>query len=110
MKFCTQSAEKLTSRRFTEAVKQFKAMFDYVIIDTPPCGITVDAEIVSGNIDVAFMVVRQDVVEITDINDHIENLSKCYFAGCIFNDVAILNFKKQTQDDSYMNYYSRQDN
>ncbi len=108
--FCTQSAEKLTSRRFSETVKQLKSMFDYVIIDTPPCGITVDAEIVSGSVDASFMVVRQDVVEVTDINDHIENLSKCYFAGCIFNDVAVLNFKKQTQDDSFMNYYSRQDN
>lgn len=109
MKFCTNSAEKLTSRRFAEAVKEFKAMFDYVIVDTPPCGITVDAEIVSGNVDATFMVVRQDVVGITDINDQIENLSRTYLAGCIFNDVVVLNNRHQTQDDSFANYYSRVD-
>lgn len=107
MKFCGNSVEKLSSTRFAEAVRNFKEVFDFVIIDTPPCGITVDAEIISGTVDAALMVVRQDVVTVTDINDHIQNLDKCYFAGCIFNDVAALGFTSE-DSDGYSNYYSHQ--
>ena len=107
-KFCTHSAEKLSSVRFAEVMQMLKGMFDFVIVDTPPCGITIDAEIISGTVDAALMVVRQDVVTVTDINDHLENLNKCYLAGCIFNDVISLKSSSSEDDDNYNVYYSRQ--
>lgn len=107
-KFCTHSAEKLSGVCFTEVMQELKGMFDFVIVDTPPCGITIDAEIISGTVDAALMVVRQDVVTVTDINDQLENLNKCYLAGCIFNDV--ISFKAPTEQDgsNYNVYYTRQ--
>ncbi len=107
-KFCTHSAEKLSNVRFAEVIRQLKEKFDFVIIDTPPCGITIDAEVISNVVDAALMVVRQDVVTVTDINDQIENLSKCYLAGCIFNDVISLKAPQDSDDNNYNVYYTRQ--
>ncbi len=84
---CDGSSEKLSHARFGETIAALKEQFDFIIVDTPPCGITVDAEIVSESVDAMIMVVRQDGVHITEINDHIENFNKTYVAGCVFNDV-----------------------
>ena len=73
---CTNSAEILSGHRFTDIIKALKTQFDFIIVDTPPCGITVDPEIVSGIVDAAILTVRQDFVTVTDINDQIQNLNK----------------------------------
>lgn len=96
------SEDILSSSQFLSVFNQLKEMFDFVILDTPPCGITVDAEILSNVVDAALIVVCQDVVEVSDINDHISNLDKCYLAGCIFNDVSTIG----RGDDEY--YLSRE--
>lgn len=101
------SAEKLSDARFTDTLRMLKEHFDFIIIDTPPCGIAVDAETVSGVADAVLLVVRQDLATVTDINDQIENLSRCYMAGCIFNDIAGLNSRSDVSDE-YSNYYSCQ--
>lgn len=87
-KVYSHSENILSSSQFLSVFNQLKEMFDFVVLDTPPCGITVDAEILSNVVDAALIVVCQDVVEVPDINDHISNLDKCYLAGCIFNDVS----------------------
>ncbi len=84
----SHSENVLSSSQFLSVFNQLKDMFDFVVLDTPPCGITVDAEILSNVVDAALIVVCQDVVEVPDINDNISNLDKCYLAGCIFNDVS----------------------
>lgn len=82
------TAEILSSHSFSEALSFLSTQFDFIIIDTPPCGIAVDAEVISGVVDAYVMVTRQDYVRVSDINDHIENFSKPYFAGCIFNNIC----------------------
>lgn len=93
------SEDILSSSQFLSVFNQLKDMFDYIILDTPPCGITVDAEILSNVVDGALIVVRQDVVEVPDINDQIANLDKCYLAGCIFNDVCTIG---RGEDEYYL--------
>jgi capsular exopolysaccharide synthesis family protein len=96
MEHCINSADKLASKRFSQTIALLKEQYDFIIIDTPPCGITIDPEIVAGVADASLMVVRQDVVSVTDINDQIQNLSKCYLAGCVFND--FMQFGKMSED------------
>ena len=93
------SEDVLSSSQFLSVFNQLKDMFDYIILDTPPCGITVDAEILSNVVDGALIVVRQDLVEVPDINDQIANLDKCYLAGCIFNDVCTIG---RGEDEYYL--------
>lgn len=108
MEHCINSADKLASKRFSQTIALLKEQYDFIIIDTPPCGITIDPEIVAGVADALIMVVRQDVVAVTDINDQIENLGKCYLAGCVFNDVMQFGKISDDQSDSYSNYYVSQ--
>ena len=107
IKPATGSAEMLSSSNFAAILTELKETFDFIIVDTPPCGITVDAEIVSNVVDAAIIVVRQDVAEISDINEQIHNLDKCYLAGCVLNDIAQFGNQSSGFED-YGNYYSRQ--
>lgn len=90
---CAHSAEKLSYPGFADTIAALKEDFDFIVIDTPPTGLIIDAEIVSGVVDAVLMVVRQDYVHVRDINDQIENLSKAYFAGCIFNNIREFKFE-----------------
>lgn len=95
----SDSEDILSSSQFLGVFNQLKESFDYVIVDTPPCGITVDAEILSNIVDAALIVVHQDVVEVPDINDQIANLDKCYLAGCILNDISTVG---RGEDEYYL--------
>jgi hypothetical protein len=54
--------------------------------------------------DAVLLVVRQDYVRVTDINDQLENMNKSYIAGCIFNDAY--NFRgKNNSEHEYSGYY-----
>ncbi len=88
VKACANTADIFSSHGFIDALTFLEAQFDFIIIDTPPCGIAVDAEVISGLSDAYVMVTRQDYVRVSDINDHIENFVKPYFAGCIFNNIC----------------------
>ena len=85
---CDNTTDILSSHSFAEAISFLKSQFDFIIIDTPPCGIAIDAEVISSVSDAYVMVTRQDYVRVSDINDHIENFTKPYFAGCIFNNIC----------------------
>jgi Mrp family chromosome partitioning ATPase len=102
---CEGSSEKLSLYRFGEIVAALKKQFDFVIIDTPPCGIAVDAEIVVESSDAVLLVVRQDVVNVAEINSHIETLNKAYIAGCIFNNVYTVKKIKNDQSSQSSKYY-----
>lgn len=96
---CSQSAERLASLRFSETIRALKKQFDYIIIDTPPSGIIVDAEIIADVVDASIMVVRQDYVNVTSINDQLEAINKNYLAGCVLNDIRHLKFLSGTSND-----------
>ena len=96
---CAQSAEKLASPRFAETIRALKKQFDYIVLDTPPSGIIVDAEIIAGVVDAALLVVRQDYVNVTSINDQLEAINKNYVAGCILNDIRHLKLLPGVSND-----------
>ena len=60
IKYCHNSPELLGSARFVETLASFREEFDFVIIDTPPCALTIDPEIIATHCDSALMMVRQD--------------------------------------------------
>ena len=85
---CNNTTDILSSHNFVDSISFLKTQFDFIIIDTPPCGIAIDAEVISNLSDAYVMAIRQDYVRVSDINDHIENFTKPYFAGCIFNNIC----------------------
>ena len=52
-------ADILASKRFALLVDKLEQMFDYVIFDTPPVGMFVDAAVVSTIADASVLVVRE---------------------------------------------------
>ena len=94
------SSEIINSRRFANFVKLLEEDYDFVIIDTPPGGITVDSEIASEKVDGLLLVVRQDFTEVEPINDYISNINPDKLLGCVFNNVSTLNFAYKSDSDS----------
>ena len=63
-------------------LEQMKKVMDYIIIDTAPSGITRDAQVLSGFVDAALIVVKQEKAKIPELlfNDsHINLMAKGYY-------------------------------
>ena len=56
-------------------LKVLRKNYDYVIVDTPPCGMLSDASVVARMTDGAVMVVRQDCARIDRILNGVENIA-----------------------------------
>ncbi len=56
-------SDVLSTRRFASLVEKLRDSFDYVIFDTPPVSLFVDAAIISSLVDGTLFVVRQNVTK-----------------------------------------------
>ena len=81
------SSELIDSDNMKIFLDYVKKKFDYIIIDTSPVSISADVEVLSGIIDNAILVVKQDSASSIAINDTIDMLerNKCSLIGCVFN-------------------------
>lgn len=65
----------------------FKDHFDYILVDTPPCGLISDSLTVAQACDAAMYVILQDTVRVSRIRSGLENLmsTDIKILGCIEN-------------------------
>ena len=82
------SAEILSSPKMEEIIEEARKEFDYIIIDTAPCGLLADASILAAYSDTIVLVVKQDFASARRIKRAIENFdnSGTEIIGCIFNN------------------------
>lgn len=61
--------------------------YDYILIDTPPCGLVSDAMYIAEAAEAAVYVIHQDLVRISKIRSGIDNLisTDIQIVGCILN-------------------------
>lgn len=85
------SADILSTPEFKNLLAKLRENFDFVIIDTPPGGIAVDAEIITELSDGVLFVIRQDCAKVEAINDYLIENVKDKLTGCIFNDYCEFN-------------------
>jgi capsular exopolysaccharide synthesis family protein len=92
----------LSTRRFEALVAMLKDMFDYVIFDTPPVGMFVDAAIISSLTDGTIFVIREKSTKKAMAEKSIEQLkaSKGRLLG------IVTTFSKAPENDYYYAYYS----
>ena len=64
------------SGRIKDILDRLCEQFDYVILDTPPCGIIADAAAVASYADAAVYVVKQDYAPLYRIMEGIQSLSE----------------------------------
>ena len=74
---------------FHRILETCRTNMDYIILDTPPMGMTADAEELAEYADAAVLSVRQDGVLTRDINDAIDALNQKEekVIGCVFGNV-----------------------
>ncbi len=97
-------SELLNSKRFNELLDIARKHYDYVIIDTPPLGLVIDAAVVAEKCDGAIIVIAKDVVKFSRAKSVKEQIEKsgCKILGTILNEVAR---KKRSVKDVY--YYRK---
>ena len=83
-------SELLNSTLFEELIKYSNASYDYVIIDTPPLGLVIDAAIVAEKCDGSIIVIAKDQVKFQRAKAVKEQIEKsgCKIIGTIINEVA----------------------
>ncbi len=75
------------SGRIKQILDKLCEQFDYVILDTPPCGIIADAAAVASYADTAVYVIKQDYAPVYRILEGIQSLSESgvKMLGCVLN-------------------------
>lgn len=81
--------ESFSADAFKPLLEALRRKYSYIIIDTPPMGLFVDAEVLGDLADISLLVVRQDTMPAIVINDAIDSLTdtKAEFLGYVLNNV-----------------------
>ena len=74
-------------RELKDIIDGIRDEYDYIFIDTPPCGLVSDAMNIAAAADAAIYVIHQDVVRVSKIRAGIDNLmsTEAGIYGCILN-------------------------
>ena len=92
-------------RSFFEKLKE---NYDYVLVDTPPCGLVSDSLIIAQAVNTVIYVVKQDTVRTSKIQSSIDELlnSDVKLVGCILNaaESGIQGYGKYYGYGSYYRY------
>lgn len=85
--FPPNPVELLSSKKLTYYLDQFKKIYDYIIIDTPPLTPVIDAAVISANSDGAILVVSPGKAKIKETLAVKEQLLKsgCRILGAVVN-------------------------
>ena len=77
------------SKRAAQLIASARKVYDYVILDTPPCSLLADASEMARMADCALLVVRQDFAARDQILDGVQSLSESGLPllGCVLNGV-----------------------
>lgn len=100
----------LDSGRMKAFLGACRKNMDYIILDTPPMGLSSDAELLMRQTDTVLLVVRQDWTDIRIINDMADVIrsGSADFAGILLNAFRKDIFE-HASGNSYGRYYGRQE-
>lgn len=79
--------EILRFENLNEILNLLRDKYDYILIDTPSCGLMTDAEIITEVCDSVIYVIKQDMVRTSLIQNGLESLLSvdAKILGCVFN-------------------------
>lgn len=104
-------AELLDSEIFSNLLKIFRKVYDYVIIDTPPIGSVIDSAIVAQKCDGVVIVIEANAISYKLAQRAIQQLEKSgsKILGAVLNKYDISQKKygyESRKYKKYMDYYS----
>ena len=85
--------ELLSKPRWEQALVELRKVFDYIIVDTPPLGMVVDAAVIAKHCDASIMVVTSDTSSRGFVRNVIKQLKDANpnFLGVVLNKVNMKN-------------------
>lgn len=99
--------ELIGSKRFEEMLGYYRTIYDYIIIDTPPMGLVIDAAVIAAQCDGVVINVAAHHVGQRTLRDVKAQLTKsgCHIIGAILNmaDSAHSNYKSYILGSGYYN-------
>ena len=99
--------ELLAADRFKELLTELKTMYDYIVIDSPPCDNVVDAIVIANVCDGAVLVIqdkRTAKYTLMQVKAQLEK-TNAILLGAVLNKV---DFKKNPKYKKYKKYYEKQ--
>lgn len=96
--------ELLSTKRFRSMLESLRKVYEYIIIDSPPLGMVVDAAIIAKNCDGAVMVVESAKTKYRLAQSVKEKLEK---AGCSVLGVILNKVDRKKQGAYYNKYYGK---
>lgn len=81
------SLSLLTKPGLAKILEEYREKMDYIIIDTPPCGLVTDAATISESCEQVLYVIRQDTAKKWQILDAVQQLADhgCAVLGGVLN-------------------------
>ncbi len=85
----TEQTALLSDKRMALLLQAARNLYDYVILDTPPCSLLADASELAELAECGLMVIRQDYAGRDQIVDGVQRLSdgNLPMIGCAFNNI-----------------------
>ncbi len=82
--------ELLSAPAFKALLDEVRQMYDYVIVDTPPLGMVIDAAVIAPNCDGSVVVLGDDTLKYRQVEDVLEQIRKsgCRILGVVRNKRA----------------------
>ncbi len=104
------SMQLLASRGFGDMMTALKNNFDYVLVDTPPAGVIVDAVEIAKHCDGAVIVVGYNRGRSQEVGEVAANIAKtgCKVLGAVMNGVDMKSFRNRKyyyRSGRYSTYY-----
>ena len=97
-KYPPNPVKLLNSSYFSDLIEAVSEVYDYVIIDTPPIGLVIDAAVIAANCDSALLVIGSTHVPYKAAQDAVEQLKK---AGCTPLGVVLNNVGSKSKEKYY---------
>ncbi len=105
--FPPNPVELLESNRFKELLEYYKGIYDYIILDTPPLGVVIDAAVAAACCDGAIIVFaerRTSRKSAIDTKNQLEK-SGCRILGGVVNEADPHNTKYYKRYYKYRSYH-----
>ena len=101
------SIEIFESDKFTQMIRFLREKFDFVLIDTPPLSLFIDAAVIAPRTDGTILVCGSGQVSYRQAQEALEQLrnSKANVLGCVLNKVSDKHLDYGFKNKKYLRYY-----
>lgn len=98
-KYPPSPVDLLNGKYFEKLINVVKSVYDYIIVDTPPLGMVIDAAVIAAHCDSSILVIGNKHTHYRDAQEVVSQLEKsgCNVLGVVLNNT----------DSSRKMYYSR---